>query len=131
MIILGLIIGKAQTRIHGFCADIKLFQINGSSHKRKNHAGSVHIKILNGVVLDAFVQILQVINRSSLADYCELGSIHSVPVAHAMGLSLDHPRKVLQHTVSEGIAVNFIQAREIIDAQNHNLQALAAPTCRL
>ena len=90
VIILGFVIGKAQARINGFYADIKFFEVDGSCDKRKNHAGSIHIKIMKGIVLDTFVQVFQVFNRGFLADNSKLGSIHSVPITQAMGFYLDH-----------------------------------------
>ena len=86
---------------------------------------------MDRVILDSFVKILKVIDRGLLADNGELGSIHSVPFAHAVSLGIDHLRKFLQHAVSEGITVNVVQAREFVDADKHNLNAFALPLRRL
>ena len=131
MIVLGLVVRKAQARINGFCTDIEFFQVDGARHKRKHHAGSVHIKIMNGIVLDAFVQTSDIFDGRLVAYNGKLGTIHSIPTAHSMGFSLNHSRKFLEHAVSERVTVNFIQARKVINAQDHNLQAFTTPACRL
>ena len=95
VVVLGLVICKSQARINRFCTDIKFFQVDGSRHKRKNYAGSIHVKVMNGIILNSLIQVLQVINRSFPTDNSELGTVHSIPRSHTMRLSLNHFRKFL------------------------------------
>ena len=86
---------------------------------------------MDRVILDSFVKILEIIDRRLFADNGELGSIHSVPLAPAVRLGINHLRKFLQHAVSEGITIDIVQARELIDADKHNLNVIAFPLRRL
>ena len=63
VIILGFVIGKAQARIHRFRSHVELFKIDCAGNKRKHHAVSVHGKVVNGIILNALIQILEVIYR--------------------------------------------------------------------
>ena len=80
------------------------------------------------IVLDSLVQVLEIVNRRLLANNGELGAIHSVPFPHTVRFDLDHLREFLQDAVSEGIAVNFVQSGELVDAYQHNLDAVAHPS---